>query len=142
MTTIFDLSGLLVLPFWALMIVAPAWGVTRRLVSSPLIVAGPMLVYAALVLPDIANVLPLVMQPKLPEIAALLGTERGATIGWMHFLAFDLFVGRWVFLDARERRISPLVTSPILFFVLMLGPIGLAAYFCARALRPSGSATA
>jgi hypothetical protein len=67
-------------------------------------------------------------------VAALLGTPAGATIGWAHFLAFDLFVGRWAYLDSRERAISAWLMAPVLFFVLMLGPIGFLLYLAVRAV--------
>jgi Domain of unknown function (DUF4281) len=82
--------------------------------------------------PSILQVLPAVMNPSLSGIATLLGTPAGATIAWVHFLAFDLFVGRWVYLDSRKKQISPLIVSPILFFVLMLGPLGFLAYLLLR----------
>jgi hypothetical protein len=52
----------------------------------------------------------------------------------VHFLAFDLFVGRWVYLDARERGLSPWLVSPVLVLVLMVGPLGLATYLGLRAV--------
>lgn len=71
-----------------------------------------------LVVPHLPELLPLRGRPELEPIAALLGTATGATIAWAHFLAFDVFVGRWVFLDARERGISPWIVSPILCVVV------------------------
>jgi hypothetical protein len=138
MNTIFDLSGLLVLPFWALMIFLPRWKWTARLMGSPVVAAAPAVLYAALVLPRVGAILPAVMIPKLGPIAALLGTPEGAVIAWAHFLCFDLFVGRWIYLDAREREISSLVVSPILFFTLMLGPIGFLSYLVVRAAAARG----
>jgi len=136
METLFQISGLFVLPFWFLMIVAPNWKLTLRLLKSPLVIIAPVIAYVILVLPQIGTLLPKVMGPKLPEIASLLGTPEGATIAWMHFLAFDLFVGRWAYLDSRERGISPWLMAPILFFILMLGPFGFLLYMIARlALR-------
>nr|WP_275587129.1 abscisic acid-deficient protein Aba4 family protein [Micromonospora terminaliae] len=38
-------------PFWALLILAPRWSWTARIVGSPLIVAPVLLSYAVLVLP-------------------------------------------------------------------------------------------
>lgn len=132
MSTLFSLSSLTVMPFWLLMILAPGWRWTARLVRSPLVAVGPALIYAALVLPELGSVLPAVMTPQLDVIAALLGTPRGATIGWVHFLAFDLLVGRHIFLDARERQIPWWFTSPLLFLVLMLGPLGFLLYLAVR----------
>ncbi len=132
--TLFALSNLLVLPFWLLMIAAPGWGLTRRIVSSPWIVAAPAVLYALLVVPQMVDLLASLMNPQLDAIAALLGTPLGATIAWAHFLAFDLFVGRWVYLDARERGLSAWIVSPLLALTLMLGPLGFLLYLLARRL--------
>jgi hypothetical protein len=132
MERLFTLSGLLVLPFWALMIFLPRWRRTEALVRSPLIVLGPALLYAALVLPALAAVLPVVARPALAPVAALLGSPLGTTVAWAHFLAFDLFVGRWIFLDAKERGLPALLVSPLLALTLLLGPLGLGGYLLAR----------
>lgn len=133
MEQLFQISNLLVMPFWALMILAPRWRWTRRIVGSLWIVVPPALLYAALVLPGIGQLLPALANPSLAGIAGLLGLPSGALIGWIHFLAFDLFVGRWVYLDSQERGISPWLASPTLFFVLMFGPLGLLLYLIVRA---------
>jgi hypothetical protein len=133
METWFSLGNLLVLPFWLLMIALPHWRWTRRLLESPWIVAAPAVIYALLVLPRIGTIWPSVSNPELPAIAALLGSPAGATIGWMHFLAFDLFVGRWAYLDSRQHGISAWLMAPVLFLTLMLGPVGLLSYLGLRA---------
>lgn len=134
METIFSLSSLLVMPFWLLMIVLPHWRWISRLLRSPLVCAAPALLYLALALPGIGELLAAVAQPTLPGIAAVLGTSAGATLAWAHFLAFDLFVGRWIYLDSRERGISAWIMAPLLFFTLMLGPIGFLSYLAVRAV--------
>lgn len=132
MSTIFALSSLLVMPFWLLMIVAPYWRWTTRIMRSPFVIAAPALLYVLLVLPRIGEIFPAVVNPTLSGIATLLSTPAGATIAWVHFLAFDLFVGRWVYLDSRERGISAWIMAPILFLVLMLGPFGFLLYIGVR----------
>jgi hypothetical protein len=47
METIFDLSGLLVMPFWLLMIFSPRWRWARRIMASPLACVAPALLYLA-----------------------------------------------------------------------------------------------
>jgi len=133
---LFTLTFPLAAPFWALMILAPGWSVTRRIIASPLIVVPPMLVYAALVLPQFATVFAAVASPELPGVAALLGTPLGAAAGWAHFIAFDLFVGRWIYLDSRERGMHPLVTAPVLVLTILLAPLGLLAHLPLRAVLP------
>jgi ABA4-like protein len=134
MNTIFRLSNFLVLPFWAPMMVLPRWRCTERIMKSFLVVVGPALVYGTLVLPHLAVIWPAVTRPTLAGVAQLLGSPMGATIAWAHFLAFDLFVGRWIYWDSRERRISPVLISPVLFLTLMLGPLGFLLYLAVRTL--------
>lgn len=132
MDRIFAASGLLVLPFWFLMIFLPKWGFTRKVIGSVLIVVPAALLYIGLVLPRIQIILPAVVVPELGEISRLLATPDGTTIAWAHFLTFDLFVGRWVYLESREKDLSVWLMAPVLFFVLMLGPLGLLLYFAVR----------
>lgn len=132
MATIFGGSFLLVAPFWALMILAPTWNVTHRVVDSPLIALPAALLYLVVLLPQASAVASGVLSPSLAEMAGLLSSEAGATLAWVHFLAFDLFVGRWIYRDARRRSLSSLVISPVLVLTLLFGPVG---YLCYCALR-------
>jgi Domain of unknown function (DUF4281) len=134
---IFSLSSVLVLPFWLLIIALPHWRWTRRLVASPLIVVPPAILYALLVGPQLATVFPVVMRPTLASVAALLATPEGATLAWAHFLAFDLFVGRWAYLDSQERGVSAWLMAAVLFLTLMLGPVGLLLHLLVRVLTPA-----
>jgi hypothetical protein len=131
---------MLVLPFWALMILLPRWRWTERIMRSPFVSAAPALLYAALVLPRLGAIWPAIARPTLPGIATLLGSPEGATIAWVHFLAFDLFIGRWIFLESQERRLSALLTAPVLFLTLMLGPLGFLIYLVLRAVASSREA--
>src|SRR3981081_1903186 len=115
MGLLFRLSNVLVLPFWALMILLPRWRWTTRVIRSPLVSGAPAALYAAVVLPRLAAIWPAVSRPTLNGMAALLGSPAGATIAWAHFLTFDLFVGRWIYLDSQERRVSAWFLAPVLF---------------------------
>ncbi len=135
---LFALSNILVLPFWLLLLFAPRWHVTRRVIGSPYIVVPIALLYSALVLPSLPALLPTLANPGLSAIAEGFGTPQGATAAWAHLLAFDLFAGRWAYLDSREQDMSPWLAGPVIFFIFMLGPFGLLLYFFARqwATRP------
>src|SRR5918998_5170721 len=134
MEELFKLSNLLVAPFWLMMILLPRWRFTDRVMRSPWVALGPAVLYAVLTTPRLLALAPVLLRPELPTIAALLGTPEGATIAWAHFLAFDLFVGRWVYLDARGRGVSAWVTSPILFLTLLAGSLGFLLHLAARRL--------
>jgi hypothetical protein len=133
MNLVFQLSSLLVMPFWALMIFAPRWTWTKRIIASPWIIVGAALLYTALIAPQLLEVAPLLANPSLENIAPLLGSEAGATVAWVHFLAFDLFVARWAYLESRERDLNPVLTSVTLALILMFGPLGWLSFMAARA---------
>jgi hypothetical protein len=136
---LFQVVNLTVLPFWALMIFLPKWRVTRLIMGSvwPLVVLPAA--YAILMVPMLAEVVPVLLQPKLADIARVLGTPEAALVGWVHFLAFDLFVGRWIYLDSRRQGVSAWVMGPILFLTLMLGPCGLLTYLLIFGWRQTSS---
>ncbi|HEY0709392.1 MAG TPA: ABA4-like family protein [Polyangia bacterium] len=135
METTFEISNFLVTPFWLAMILAPGWRWTRRLMATPVGALAPALIYLALVLPQLPAVLPVVARPDLASVSALLASPTGTTLAWVHFLAFDLLVGRWIYLDARARGISAWATSPLLILTLLLGPLGLLGYAMVRLAR-------
>src|SRR5258708_35403013 len=123
MGLVFRLSNVLVLPFWAVMILLPRWRWTARLLRSSIGSVAPAALYAALVLPRLGEIWPAVSGPTLSGVATLLGSPAGATIAWVHFLAFDLFVGRWIYLDSQEQRAARWVFLPGLSTSVMTGPV-------------------
>ncbi|HWS32683.1 MAG TPA: ABA4-like family protein [Actinoplanes sp.] len=129
---LFELTFLLAAPFWALMILLPRWSWTHRIVSSPLIALPIVAIYVVLIAGSFGAVWPAVTSPTLDGMQALLGSPEGAAAGWAHMLAFDLFVGRWSYLDSRKRGVPALVTAPILLLTILLGPVGFAAYLGVR----------
>ena len=132
MDLLFNGSNYLVLPFWLLMIFLPGWRWTRVILSSPFVAIAPALLYAILVVPRLWQLLPAVARPDLQTIMGLLGSSEGATIAWLHFLAFDLFVGRWIYLDAHKHKISTWLVSPLLVLTLLFGPMGFLLYLMVR----------
>lgn len=130
--TVFELSNLLVLPFWILMMLLPHWSVTRRIMACPWVAVPPALLYLATIVPVAGMVLPEVMNPVQARIMSLLGTPAGTTLAWTHFVAFDLFVGQWIYNDSRDRRHSALWVSPVLLLTLLVGPIGFLSYLIVR----------
>ncbi|MCH9684313.1 MAG: DUF4281 domain-containing protein [Deltaproteobacteria bacterium] len=120
---------------WTLLIVAPRWSVTRRATSSAVFPVVLGLGYAA--------VFTLAPTPPtggdLETIRTFLGSPWGATIMWIHAVAFDLFVGAWIVRDAQRRSIPHLAVVPCLLGTLMLGPVGLLAFLGLRAVRRTGT---
>lgn len=72
------------------------------------------------------------------DLTTLAGLTEGFSrpeavlVGWVHYLAFDLWVGSWAIEDAGKRRIPHLAMLPVLFLTLMAGPVGLLVYLALR----------
>jgi hypothetical protein len=71
----------------------------------------------------------------LAAVQALFTDGDVALAGWMHYLAFDLFIGAWILRDARREGFAHWVVLPILPFVFLVGPAGFVAYVALKLLR-------
>lgn len=138
---IFTVTNRLAILCWLVLAFAPA----RDKVLPWLFYLGTgilALTYTVLIIPMMAGVIDAGAMPgasggavdftTLPGVMALFDTRGGATIGWIHYLAFDLFVGIWVARNADLRAIHRLIQVPILVLVLMFGPIGMTLYLILR----------
>lgn len=79
---------------------------------------------------------------SLAGVMALFDSRGGATIGWTHYLAFDLFAGLWIARDADAKGFGRLVQMPVLFATLMVGPVGLLIWLVIRERRARAAARA
>ena len=70
---------------------------------------------------------------SIEGVRGLFASDSALTAGWLHYLAFDLFVGTWIARDSVERRIHGLLVLPCLGLTLMFGPAGLLLYLALRA---------
>jgi len=69
-------------------------------------------------------------------VRALLAPPSLALLaGWIHYLAFDLFIGAWEIRDSQQHQIPHLAMIPCMAMTFMLGPIGLLFYFAIRTAK-------
>lgn len=69
---------------------------------------------------------------SLEEVALLFQDDWALLAGWIHYLAFDLFVGAWIVRDGLRRGVWRLLLLALLPLAFMLGPVGLLGYLLAR----------
>ena len=131
----FQALNLSVVPVWLAMIVFPRSRLTARIVrASDGILAGLAAAYAAqLTMLAVTSG----ERPDFSDVAKLrqgMARPDGFLVGWTHFLAFDLFVGRWIWqTSVREGRSARLA----LLLTFMAGPAGLGVFALQRrSLRP------
>ncbi|MGW5441290.1 ABA4-like family protein [Nocardia asteroides] len=140
MSTLFDLSFFVTVPFWALMILAPAWRWTRVIIGSPWITLVPLVVWAIVAVPVLGALWSLVTQPSLAAITDAVADPAMLTALWAQIIAWDLFLGRWIYLDSRERGIHPLVMGPLLVGTILLSPVAFPVYLVLREVAGRASA--
>jgi hypothetical protein len=72
---------------------------------------------------------------SLPNVMLLFTKPEIALAGWLHYLAFDLFIGAWEVRTARAERIPFLIVVPCLALTFLFGPAGYLAFSALRAAR-------
>jgi hypothetical protein len=78
----------------------------------------------------------------LAGVMKLFATPGGTTLGWIHYLAFDLFTGLWIARDADNKGFGRIAQVPFLFLTLMAGPVGLLCWLVVRERRARAQAKA
>lgn len=133
---LFGAVNLLALVAWTALILLPRW---PALLSAILYLGIGVLclIYAACLIGVVSGMIP---NPggggmdftTIAGIRAIFATDAGVTIGWTHYLAFDLFVGLWIARDADAKNISRFIQAPILLATFMAGPLGLGLWLLLR----------
>lgn len=70
----------------------------------------------------------------LANVQQLFTYPGAALAGWVHYLAFDLFIGGMIAKQADEVGLSRLIQAPILLLTFMFGPLG---YLLFATMKPA-----
>lgn len=120
--TLFQIANPIALLGWIGLILAPFAPRLTDLVAATLIPLLLGLTYSALILAHWSGATG--GYSSLPEVMALFTSPQIALAGWVHYLAFDLFVGAWAVRTARAQRINHLLVLPHLALIFLFGPAG------------------
>ena len=133
---VFGAVNLLAMIAWAALILLPRW---PALLSGVLYLGVGLLclIYATGLIGLLSGVIP---NPDgggadfttIAGVRAIFASDAGVTIGWTHYLTFDLFVGLWIARDGDAKGISRLVQAPILLATFIAGPLGLGIWLLLR----------
>ncbi len=129
----FALANALPLLGWLALLLAPL--ARARLVAVARVVAVVLAVgYAVGVAVALAG-----NHGPMPDLTTLSGLARAFSeprvmlIGWVHYLAFDLWVGAWEAEDAGRIGMPHAALIPCLALTFLAGPIGLLLFIVLRA---------
>lgn len=138
--SVFGIANLLAMIMWAALILLPRW---PALLAAVLYAGVGLLCLAYCV--GIIGILTGAFDPVGPGgsasfttiegVRAIFASDGGVTIGWIHYLAFDLFVGLWIARDADAKGFSRIIQAPILLATFMAGPLGLFLWLAIREKR-------
>lgn len=133
---VFNAVNLLALIAWTALILLPRW---PALLSAVLYLGVGVLclIYACGLIGLLSGLIP---NPggggadfsTIAGVRSIFGSDAGVTIGWTHYLAFDLFVGLWIARDADAKNISRFIQAPVLLVTFLAGPLGLGVWLLMR----------
>ncbi len=131
---IFDYAGMLTMAGWVLLIFVPRWKYTRHIVQYGIVSVLLSVLYTYLVFFSGGGDLDLSAFNSLEGVVGLFSDPKSVLAGWVHYLAFDLWVGSWEVGDAMNHGINRWFLIPCLLLTFMLGPVGLLLYLVLRAV--------
>ena len=135
---VFNVVNLVALAAWTALILLPRW---PALLSGILYMGVGLLclIYAATLLSVLTGLIPAGAGgadfTTIEGVRSIFASDVGVTIGWTHYLAFDLFVGLWIARDADAKSFSRLVQAPVLIATFLAGPVGLFVWLLVRERR-------
>ncbi len=115
---------------WLLLLFLPRWQYTTTLITSvilPVLLGGGYVFLMATRFPGSEGGF-----GSLEEVALFFEDPYLLVAGWVHYLAFDLFIGAWEVRDARRLGLHHLIIIPCLLLTFLAGPTGLLLYFILR----------
>lgn len=119
---IFSICNKVILLGWVLLIFLPNWKYTQAIILNGLIVLFSG-IYAFMILKDIGNFNPESFS-TLANVKALFQNDDAVAAGWIHYLAFDLFVGAYIVKKSKQIGLSRILFTITLPFTFMFGPLG------------------
>ncbi len=129
--TLFNASGKLAMAGWALLVFAPRWRWSQR-IASVIIPLTLAIVYLVLIVVYFAK------SPggfgTLGQVTQLFQNSWLLLAGWIHYLAFDLFLGAWQARQAQRLGISHFLVVPCLLLTFLFSPIGLLVFWAIRSV--------
>jgi Domain of unknown function (DUF4281) len=129
--SVFAIANTTALASWVALIALPRWPLLLSLLRHGVILALSV-VYATLIMLYFFRIDGGGFG-TIAEVRALFASDPVLVAGWIHYLAFDLFVGIWIAEKSAGIALSRLLQAPILVATFMFGPLGLLLFYGCQA---------
>lgn len=124
---LFEFGGQLAMAGWLALLVSlflrPIRAWTWRITGA--VIPGLLAVAYVFLLATIGEAAPGSGFGSIEAVRALFADDHALAAGWIHYLAFDLFVGTWIVRTGLSSNVHPLILLPCLPLTFLLGPAGL-----------------
>lgn len=121
---------------WVVLAIAPVWRRGAQAFAGALIPLLLSIAYISILWPGIISGGGMDGSfSSLAGVRQLFTSDAALLVGWIHYLAFDLFVGAWEVRDSHQRGVPHWLVLPCLVLTFMFGPTGLVLYFVIRTLH-------
>ncbi|QYU67329.1 DUF4281 domain-containing protein [Leptolyngbya sp. 15MV] len=130
--TLFTAANALALAGWVALLIAPAARLANWHIAGlgiPLALSALYAVLLALHWPTAEGGF-----GSLADVAALFRSEGVLLAGWVHYLAFDLFLGAWMGRRGAREGMNPWLVRLCLPPTFLAGPVGLLLFLGLRAV--------
>ena len=126
--TIFNIFNSGILLFWMLLLFFPKQSITQKVIAYPwvpLVIAFGYIYFMGMTSETFSadftslNGLTEMFQNANPQ---------GVAAGWLHYLAFDFWVGCWMLKNSQEKGVKHIWMLVPMLFTFMLGPVGIIIY--------------
>lgn len=131
---IFSAANTLALSSWIILILFGDSKVAHKIIHSGGVSTFLSIAYMIAVIFALASGAPGGFD-SLESVSRLFESRDWLLAGWVHYLAFDLWVGSWISRKARSKNFHPLLAAPILILTFMLGPVGYLLFWCTSSVR-------
>ena len=125
---IFNIYNTGILIFWLLLLVFPKSKLTQKMTDFPWI---PLVIaFGYIYFLGTSDSIFSVDFSSLSGLTEMFqnSNPRGVAAGWLHYLAFDFWVGCWILRDSQKKGVKHAFIIFPMLFTFMLGPVGVIIY--------------
>ena len=125
---IFNIYNTGILIFWFFLLVFPKSKLTQKMTDFPWI---PLVIAFGYIY--FLGTSDSIFSVDFSSLSALTemfqnSNPRGVAAGWLHYLAFDFWVGCWILRDSQKKGVKHAFIIFPMLFTFMLGPVGVIIY--------------
>ncbi|GBF50916.1 hypothetical protein LPTSP4_24430 [Leptospira ryugenii] len=136
---IFQTANSVAMLSWIALVFVPRWKYTKIIFG--FLIPGILLTFLYLVVISLSFGQASGGFGSLISVRKLFQNDFALLAGWVHYLAFDLWIGAWIVNNSERTNIPHWMVIPSLVLTFLFGPIGLLLYLVIRMVKLKGGSS-